>query len=96
MRAEIERVLLEHIAREHLDGDLSELDVQTPLLGLKILNSLAVIKLLAFVTRQFGVVVPAEQITAANLQSIAAIVNLVLMLGAKPMARGSTETTDLE
>lgn len=73
----------EYIVRHHLDAR-SDLDLKTPLLDLGIIDSFALTDVVAFVEDEFGVVVPAEEITLHNLRDLEAIGALVARLDVDP------------
>jgi clorobiocin biosynthesis protein CloN5 len=72
----------DHLLDETYTG--GELTETTPLLQLGILNSLNTGRLLAFITEEFGVTVPATRITGKYLADLSSISALVadLMAGA--------------
>jgi len=77
---EVEGQLREYIATARLGGDDSELESQTPLLAWGLLDSLSVAELVTFIEERFSVTVPAEQVTAANLETLEAMSRWVASL----------------
>jgi acyl carrier protein len=84
-RIEIERLLIRYLAEEKLDGDESQLTNTTPLLAWGILDSLGVVELTAFIQSRLGVAIPADDVTAENMESVAAVAALVMRLGASEL-----------
>ncbi|MET0285543.1 MAG: phosphopantetheine-binding protein [Polyangiales bacterium] len=62
------------------DEQVVELDFQTPLFELKILDSLAVVTVVNFIAGTFHVDVPLEHLTADNLRSLESMGQLVARL----------------
>jgi acyl carrier protein len=60
----------------------SEITQDTPLLEQGLLDSLDLMKLIAFLERRYLLVVPEEEITPANFRSLAAIRTLIDSLNA--------------
>ncbi|MFV8752987.1 acyl carrier protein [Nannocystaceae bacterium ST9] len=75
---EVNRSLKRHIVDTLLHGDESELDDDTPLLELGVIDSLAMVGLLAFLTSEFGVRVPDREVSPRNFASLAALTRLVV------------------
>ena len=75
-----------YILDEVLFGSDIGLDATTPLLEWGIVNSMQIIRLLAFVERELGVVVPSEQVVIQNFRDLAAI-SRVVMTAARAGAR---------
>jgi len=69
--------LLAFIGENFLEGNSADLTADTELLTLGILDSLNVFALLTHVMETFGVEVPLEDLTEANLQTLAVFGNLV-------------------
>ena len=68
-----------YVCREMLEGDES-LGPDTPLLELGVLNSMEIMRLLAFIDDQLGVRVPSDCVSADNLRDLRAIAALVRRL----------------
>jgi acyl carrier protein len=80
---QIADTLKDFIVNQLLEDELTlELDLDTPLFELKILDSLAVVTVVNFIASEFNVQVPLEQLTADNLRSLASMGQMVLRLGA--------------
>lgn len=75
--SEVGRILHEHVVETLLHGDAGDLDEDTPLLELGVIDSLAMVGLLAFLRERFGVVVPDREVSPRNFQSLAALRRLV-------------------
>jgi peptidyl carrier protein len=70
--------LLSFIRDSFLSGDSAgELDEETPLLELGILNSLNTATLLAYLRDEFALTVPLADVTPANFQSVSALSEMV-------------------
>ncbi|MEQ9325143.1 MAG: acyl carrier protein [Polyangiaceae bacterium] len=72
-RAEIETVLVDFVASDLLDGDARDLDAQTPLLELGIIDSLTIVSLLSFLETRFGARIAPENVRPEHFVTIAAI-----------------------
>ncbi|MBO0800269.1 MAG: acyl carrier protein [Blastocatellia bacterium] len=68
----------------HLASEVTE---DTPLLEQGLLDSLSLMKLIAFLERQYRLMVPEEEITPDNFKSLATIRRLIDSLGS---ARGKS------
>lgn len=75
-----------------LDGEESGIEAATPLLEVGILNSLAMVSLLAFVEDKFGFSIPEEEITPENFFTLKTIAELVARTG----GNGLESVRDLE
>lgn len=71
-----------------LDGlDLGSLDLSTPLLGDGLgLDSIDVLELVVALEREFGIVVPSEEVASESFGSVGSVVSLVERL--RPAAGG--------
>lgn len=70
-REDVSAELLGYIREEFLEGDPEgELDLDTPLLKLGILNSLRTAMLIAHLGEEFGVQVPLIDVTAETFDSV--------------------------
>ena len=68
----------EYILREFLPGeDPNELTDTTPLITGGILDSIATVKLVAFLEERFGITMQAHEVDAEHLDTINDIVNLI-------------------
>ena len=68
----------EYILREFLpEEDPSELQESTPLITAGILDSIATLKLVAFLEERFGITIAAHEATVEHLNTIADITRLV-------------------
>ncbi len=88
-RKDVETQLMNYIVEQRLEGDASGVDASTPLLAWGLLDSLSVVELLAFIEERFHVAVPAELVTASNLETLSAISNLVVEIFADQAQAGS-------
>jgi acyl carrier protein len=74
----VKSALLHYVAHEVLDGRELGLDADTPLLEWGVINSMEVARLLAFIQREFGVVIARHELAPENLKDIRSITALVL------------------
>ena len=75
---EIEKEIKEYVLEEFLPGeDPANLTVSTPLLSTRVLDSLAILKLVAFLEDQFNVTIEAYETSEDYMDSIADIARLV-------------------
>ncbi len=78
----IEGTIKEYILREFLPGeDPSYLTSDTPLVSSGILDSLATLRLVAFLEQEFSIALAAHETDSENLESLARIVRLVTSKG---------------
>ncbi len=73
-------ILRSYIASEVLDGKDIGLEPSTPLLEWGVINSLEIARLVAFISQQFGVSVPAEKVVATYFKDLQALTALVIEL----------------
>src|SRR3954451_8316319 len=73
----VEQRLVSFVTDELLGGDGLSLDLDTQLLTLGVIDSLNMVRLLAFVESELGVLVPNETVTPTNFASVRAIAALV-------------------
>lgn len=69
--------LIEYANTEFLNGGASDLNEDTPLLELGILNSLSIVSLLAFIDQKYGVKIPEDSITPDNFCDIRSLTTLI-------------------
>ena len=74
----VNQSLKDFITEKLLDGDGSELSDDTPLLELGIIDSMAMVSLLAHVQKIFGVKIPDDEVSPRNFQTIEALQRLIL------------------
>jgi acyl carrier protein len=79
----VNRALGAFITDTLLHGDGAELTDHTPLLEWGIIDSLAMVSLLAFVQKAFGVTVPDAEVSPRNFQSIEALQELIMRVHAQ-------------
>jgi acyl carrier protein len=72
--------LKSYIAQNVLDGEDIGLDETTPLLEWGVMNSLEIVRIIAFIDEHFHVEVPAERLDADSFSNLNAIANLILEL----------------
>ena len=77
---EILGILRDYIAKDVLDGKDIGLEPSTPLLEWGVINSLEIVRLVGFVSRQFGVSVPGDKVTATYFKDLRALAGLVAEL----------------
>lgn len=75
--AEIREWVRRYIMEQFLDDEREELESETPLLELGILDSLAIVNLIRQLEATFSFLVPEEELTAPNFENVAAIARLV-------------------
>jgi len=75
--------LREFVAREFLNGKDEGLDATTPLLEWGIIDSVALVSLLAFIKQRFQVNVPNSELHPTNVGTLEAMAAMVLRLQAK-------------
>ena len=75
-----EQELIAYINREIMEGHASDLDALTPLLELRIIDSVSSAMLVAHISATYGVKVPPEYLTAAHLQDVRSIAKLIEQL----------------
>lgn len=76
-------ILRDYIASEVLDGKDIGLEPTTPLLEWGVINSLEITRLVAFMSQQFGVSVPADKVVATYFKDLQALTALVVELGGR-------------
>lgn len=70
--------IIDYIRTTFLDGDPDgDLARTTPLIELGVLNSLNIVRLLAFVDKELGVKVPPMEVNGANFKSPESIVDVI-------------------
>lgn len=75
---DVEQTVKSYILSEFLPGeDPAQLTATTPLISIGVLDSLATLKLVAFLEEQFKISVAAHEADAENLDSIERIARLV-------------------
>jgi len=87
----IESELIAFINAEILESEDSGLELDTPLLAIGILDSLAMVSLIAKIEDDFGVRVPDDAVTPDNFQSVATIAQMVDLMQQK-----NTESSNVE
>lgn len=80
IRTEIHDELRRYIARELLAGDDEGLDGATRLLETGIIDSMAMVDLLAYVEQRFDVIVPETEVKADHFATLSTVTDLVLRL----------------
>jgi acyl carrier protein len=74
---DIQRELLQFVAQECLNGNGSGLELDTPLLELRILDSLTVASLYTFVEIRYGVILDNGVTSPKDLATIRLLANLI-------------------
>jgi len=69
--------LRQYIVTEILEGNDEGFTTQTPLLEWGLLNSMEMVRLLAYIHRQFAVEIAPDHVTPAHFQTVDSIVQLV-------------------
>jgi 2-hydroxymuconate-semialdehyde hydrolase len=79
-REQIYNHLRSFIVDQLLDGDGEDLDADTRLLEVGIIDSMTMINLIAFIERRFELLIPHADVTPTNFETLGAVVDLVLRL----------------
>lgn len=79
-------ILRDYIAKDVLDGKDIGLEPSTPLLEWGVINSLEIVKLVTFISREFGVSVPGDKVTATYFKDLQALAGLVAELTERGMS----------
>jgi len=66
-------ILSEYIKNEIIRNNNAQLDENEDLLGTGVLDSLSILKLVAFVEERFGIQVPDEDVVFDNFKSVSAL-----------------------
>lgn len=77
-RTEVMEQLHKYFVHQVLDGRDTGLNETTPLLEWGLINSIEIVRLLGFIQKQFGIEIPAYQMTADNFLNIGAVADMVL------------------
>jgi acyl carrier protein len=78
MAEDIQKTVKEYILREFLPGeDSEELTERTPLITGGILDSIATLKLVAFIEERYAITLAAHEADVEHLDTIASITNLI-------------------
>ncbi len=83
-RDEVVALLRDYVRDELLDGDGEGLDERTPLLQWGVIDSLAMVGLLAFVEQRLHVRIPDEEVKPEHFQNLGALADLIARLGENP------------
>jgi clorobiocin biosynthesis protein CloN5 len=83
---DIKKGLEGFIVEQLLDGDAGDLDEDTPLLELGVVDSTAMVSLLTFIQTRFGVTVPDDKVSPRHFKSIRALQQLILSVAAEAKA----------
>jgi acyl carrier protein len=74
---DIQQELMGFVSREFLNGNGAGLDIDTPLLELRILDSLTIVALYGFVEARFGVKLDGGPTSPVDFASIRALAQLI-------------------
>nr|BBH87120.1 hypothetical protein KTC_18710 [Thermosporothrix sp. COM3] len=85
-KAELIERLKTYIVQQVLDGRSFGLDENTPLLEWGIINSMEMVRLLAFIREQFQVDIPPHQMVATHFTNLDTIAELILQTASKQQA----------
>jgi acyl carrier protein len=69
--------ILKKISELYLDNDDDQLDIDTPLLELNIIDSSAIFDLVNLLRQETGIVIPINEVTPDNFASVQAMLDLV-------------------
>jgi acyl carrier protein len=79
MKQEIQHTVKDYILKEFLPGeDPNELTVTTPLITGGILDSIATLKLVAFIEERFAITLAAHEADVEHLDTLSSIADLIL------------------
>jgi acyl carrier protein len=81
--AQIVSALKTFIARDILEDDSVDLDADTPLLKLQIIDSFSVLELLLFINNEFNIEIPLETVSLEDLENIGSIADLILSVNGR-------------
>lgn len=81
MNTQIVHELRDFITTQLIEDSSVQIEPTTHLIELGLIDSLSVVVLLNFVTSRYGVEVPLEELTEANLQTLEAMGDLLVRLG---------------
>jgi acyl carrier protein len=65
------------VVAQLLEGHGGDLEVDSPLLELGIIDSFSLVEIVVFCERRFGIRIPDSELTPVNLESIAALARLL-------------------
>jgi clorobiocin biosynthesis protein CloN5 len=65
------------VVEQLLEGHGSDLELDSPLLELGIVDSFSLVEIVVFCERQFGIRIPDSELTPANLESVSALAALL-------------------
>ena len=71
------QALRHYVVREILEGNDDGFNGQTPLLEWGLLNSMEMVRMLAFIRATFGVEIAPDQVTPAHFRTVDTIVELL-------------------
>ena len=74
---DIRQRIRKHIAEEFMDGRISDLSDDTPLVDEEIIDSLGIFLLLGIIKERFGIEIEPEDVTLENFATVNAITALV-------------------
>ena len=74
--------ILRLIVDNYAGGDGDEIDAETPLLELNIIDSSSLFDLVDLLNREAGVAIPLQEVTPTNFASVQAMLDLVTRLKA--------------
>lgn len=69
--------LMQFINQEIMEGQGEDLQIDTPLLELGIIDSLSMVNLLTFIDRQYGIEIPADQALPEHFKDVESIAQLI-------------------
>lgn len=92
----MEKELIDFINNDLLEGAAPDLDENTPLLELGILNSLSMVRLLAHVDQRYGAKIPENNITPVHFENIKTLSILIKSLSGIDEAERAADVSELE
>lgn len=92
----MEKELIDFINNDLLEGAAPDLDENTPLLELGILNSLSMVRLLAHVDQRYGAKIPENNITPVHFENIKTLSLLIKSLSGVDNTERNDDVSELE
>jgi acyl carrier protein len=77
-RERVEAGLLTFVSTELLNGNADDLTTATPLFDLGLLDSFSVLRLLAYVEREFDTAIPIEAVSVDDMRDVSSLAALVV------------------
>ncbi len=88
--------LIDFVNKDLLEGAAPDLDQHTPLLELGILNSLSMVRLLAYIDQQFGVKIPEHGITPVHFENLRTLTEFIQTQTVAPELLAQPQVSELD